>query len=266
MRPVLSSAQGELQQLVEASLKGHTSSDAAATWIVLRRAQIPQLFLSPQFGGLDLGLVERCVVLRAVGQVGADSGFLEQYLALLDDDPTHMQEAAAWCAAATSAPALEAKPPFLRGGDVRGGRGTSRTYRAAHLLGLADRSIGLAVARARVRMIGGRSLLEHQGTAHRLARSSLHLHRCEMSLWETAWAHDSGLDIESLSLATLAEVVEGAVHAARSTVQVFGASGTAVGAVAQLYETIHRQAAVCGPASALWDASATVCLAAGGAS
>jgi hypothetical protein len=126
---------------------------------------------------------------------------------------------------------------------------------AAYSVGIGRGCLELAQSRAAGQVVGGRRLLEYQGTSHRLAESALELVLARIGLWRAATAltraQASAVQAEATAGAYLvpsavASCVSASLTSAHCTVQIFGAAGTSDPAVVDRYQAAYEMAAVCG--------------------
>ena len=147
----------------------------------------------------------------------------------------------------------------LLGGGATGGHGVlagDLLRRAAWLVGAGDACVSAAVARARTRTQFGRSLLDHQAIAHRLADLAVHGEALR-SLLAAHSAAPADQPAEPGCLpgpaGLLAEAGRFARQAARDSIQIHGASGMVRGSVAERAFRVVPLAIARGPAPALLD-------------
>jgi hypothetical protein len=128
---------------------------------------------------------------------------------------------------------------------------------AAYAVGVGRRCLEVAQERAADRVIGGRRLIEYQGTSHRLANSALALLLARIGLWRAAKGEDQGQAADYRAPAVAAACVSAVLDCAHDAVQVFGAAGTSDEAIVQLYKTAYFTACLCGSPRVLGQSAGT---------
>lgn len=99
-------------------------------------------------------------------------------------------------------------------------------------LGVGRAAYETAVDYARIRVQGGRPLIEHQAIGTKLADSAIRLEAARAAVWQAAWASDhpeavNDRSLTDLPLSTIAQVFasEAMVKAAKDCAEIFGAMG-----------------------------------------
>jgi acyl-CoA dehydrogenase len=92
-------------------------------------------------------------------------------------------------------------------------------------LGVAQRSLEIAVARAKERDAFGKKLAEHQSIQWMLADSEIDLHASRLMVLDAAWRHEQGSDIRHQSSICKVFVAEAVNRVIDRAVQVCGALG-----------------------------------------
>jgi acyl-CoA dehydrogenase len=92
-------------------------------------------------------------------------------------------------------------------------------------LGVAQRSLEIAVARAKERDAFGKKLAEHQSIEWMLADSEIDLHASRLMVLDAAWRHEQGSDIRHQSSICKVFVAEAVNRVIDRAVQVCGALG-----------------------------------------
>jgi alkylation response protein AidB-like acyl-CoA dehydrogenase len=103
---------------------------------------------------------------------------------------------------------------------------------AAIAVGIGRAAHETAIDYAKLRVQGGRPLIEHQAIGTKLADVAIRLEVSRASVWQAAWASDhpeavSDRSLTELPLATIAQVFasEAMVKAAKDSAEIFGAMG-----------------------------------------
>lgn len=123
---------------------------------------------------------------------------------------------------------------------------------AAYAVGVGRQCLEAAQERAVDRMIAGRPLLQHQGTAHRLAESALDLSLARVGLWLAAGGADEHEPLGPGAPAAVAACVSASLACAHTMVQIFGAAGTSSPEITRLYRRSYEMADLCGSPHSLW--------------
>jgi alkylation response protein AidB-like acyl-CoA dehydrogenase len=119
--------------------------------------------------------------------------------------------------------------PLLAGLD---GAGRTIPILQAVSLGIGRAAYDAAVEYARLRVQGGRPLIEHQAIGTKLAEIAIRLEVARASVWQAAWASDhpeavADRSLSELPLQTIAQVFtsEVMVKATKDAAEIFGAMG-----------------------------------------
>lgn len=244
--------------MIEAVAKSDTAAPPQASgWDVFDTIGLSAL-LAPELGAAPLlGTLEWCLVLEELGAglrshtlVRAVHAVLDVYVAQARDgaaaeafrtwagargaatradEPLLMREAdGVWRFVDPRPPALTALPDeiTLDGSTAQAVHDRGLLLVAAYACGVARRCLASAQERAGGRVVAGRRLLEHQGTAHRIARGAVDLTLARAGLWRAAQAEDEGERAGHRAPAAAAACVSAALDCAHTVVQVFGAAGT----------------------------------------
>jgi len=122
---------------------------------------------------------------------------------------------------------LAADAASLRAGDGRGA-----PLAQAINIGIGRAAWEAALDYARLRIQGGRPLIEHQAIATKLADIAIRLEVARAAVWQAAWAADhpdavADRSLSDLPLATVAQVFvsDAIVKAAKDAAEIFGAMG-----------------------------------------
>jgi alkylation response protein AidB-like acyl-CoA dehydrogenase len=104
--------------------------------------------------------------------------------------------------------------------------------RAALNLGIGRAAYEAALDYARLRVQGGRRIIEHQAIGAKLAEIAIRLEVARAAVWQAAWAADhpqaiADRSLPDLPLATVARAftAEAVYRAAKDAAEVFGAMG-----------------------------------------
>ena len=92
-------------------------------------------------------------------------------------------------------------------------------------LGAAQRSLDIALARARERDAFGRKLAEHQSIQWMIADSEIDLHASRLMVMEAAWKHEQGSEIRTESSICKVFVAEAVNRVIDRAIQICGALG-----------------------------------------
>jgi acyl-CoA dehydrogenase len=92
-------------------------------------------------------------------------------------------------------------------------------------LGVAQRSLEIAIARAKERDAFGRKLAEHQSIQWMIADSEIDLHASRLMVMEAAWKHENGSEIRHESSICKVFVAEAVNRVIDRAVQICGALG-----------------------------------------
>jgi len=118
---------------------------------------------------------------------------------------------------------------LLTGSDAPG-RGVPLSQ--ALNLGIGRAAYEAALDYARLRVQGGRPLIEHQAIANKLAETAIRLEVARGAVWQAAWAADhpqavADRSVPDLPLQTMAQVFtsESVMKAAKDCAEIFGAMG-----------------------------------------
>ncbi len=235
-----------------------------------------------------LGLLEWCLIFEELGALGRDLAQMRSVRTFLDvfvwesegRDPGSSAEAfAGWVAArrsaghatlsmrrslpssagqeqawhaavSTAAAELSAEAPASRMSVDR-----DLLTCAAYAVGVGRRCLEIAQDRAGERVLGGKRLLEHQSTAHRLAEAAVCLALARVGIWRCAGGRDEPQLGDHRLLAAVADAVMAGLACSRAAVQMFGAAGTSDPVMTWPYHTAHGMTAVCGSPRALWESA-----------
>ncbi|MFF7976513.1 acyl-CoA dehydrogenase family protein [Streptomyces sp. NPDC007905] len=271
-------------QLIEAIAKSDAAEPPQASgWDVFDAIGLSAL-LAPEPGARPLlGTLEWCLVLEELGAglrshmlVRSVHAFLDVYVAQARDgaaaeafrtwagaqgaapradEPLLLQQAdGVWRFVDPRPPALTALPDeiTLDASTAQAVHDRGLLLVAAYACGVARRCLASAQKRAGGRVVAGRRLLEHQGTAHRIARGAVDLTLARAGLWRAAQAEDEGERAGHRAPAAAAASVSAALDCAHTVVQVFGAAGTSAPQVVAMFRTACALPAVSGSPRALW--------------
>jgi len=103
--------------------------------------------------------------------------------------------------------------------------GPARLTHCMRWIGLAQRSLDIAVARAKERDAFGRKLAEHQSIQWMIADSEIDLHASRLMVMEAAWKHEQGSEIRHESSICKVFVAEAVNRVIDRAVQVCGGLG-----------------------------------------
>jgi len=92
-------------------------------------------------------------------------------------------------------------------------------------LGVAQRSLEIAVARAKVREAFGKKLADHQAVQWMIADSEIELHASRLMVMQAAWKHERGEDIRHQSSICKVFVAEAVNRIIDRAIQICGALG-----------------------------------------
>jgi acyl-CoA dehydrogenase len=92
-------------------------------------------------------------------------------------------------------------------------------------LGAAQRSLEIAIDRAKTREAFGKKLAEHQSTQWMVADSEIELHASRLMVMEAAWKHEQGSDIRHESSICKVFVAEAVNRVIDRAIQICGALG-----------------------------------------
>ncbi|WP_405364893.1 acyl-CoA dehydrogenase family protein [Kitasatospora sp. NBC_00039] len=143
--------------------------------------------------------------------------------------------------------------PVLDASAANAARDRDLLALAAYACGVARRCLEAAQERAGERVVAGRRLLEHQGTAHRIARCAVDLTIARIGLWRAAHGEDEGVPAGHLAPSAAAACVSAALDSAHTVVQAFGAAGTSDPGIVRLFRTACSLPALTGSPRALWQ-------------
>jgi len=103
--------------------------------------------------------------------------------------------------------------------------GPARLTHCMRWLGIAQRSLDIAVARAKEREAFGKKLAEHQSIQWMIADSEIELHASRLMVMEAAWKHEHGSEIRHESSICKVFVAEAINRVIDRAVQICGALG-----------------------------------------
>jgi acyl-CoA dehydrogenase len=103
--------------------------------------------------------------------------------------------------------------------------GPARLTHCMRWLGAAQRSLEIAVARAKERDAFGRKLAEHEAIQFMIADSEIDLHASRLMVMQAAWKHEQGSDIRHESSICKVFVAEAINRVIDRAVQICGALG-----------------------------------------
>ncbi len=103
--------------------------------------------------------------------------------------------------------------------------GPARLTHCMRWLGIAQRSLEIAVARALEREAFGRKLAEHQAIQWMIADSEIELHASRLMVMEAAWKHENGSEIRHESSICKVFVAEAVNKVIDRAIQICGALG-----------------------------------------
>lgn len=103
--------------------------------------------------------------------------------------------------------------------------GPARLTHCMRWLGVAQRSLEIAIARAKERDAFGRKLAEHQSIQWMIADSEIDLHASRLMVLEAAWKHENGSEIRHESSICKVFVAEAVNRVIDRAVQICGALG-----------------------------------------
>ncbi|MFI9387342.1 acyl-CoA dehydrogenase family protein [Kutzneria sp. NPDC052558] len=215
----------ELRKAVRAVASSYDDRDPArACWPDLARLGFFGFTVPVEHGGLDLGLRAAVVCCAELGRELHDDGLLDALTAidtLVQTSPGDLADA------------LSDRPSPV---DVHGDSPAARIRRAAWLTGLAAGCLAHTVRRAQTRQQFGRTLIENQDVAFRLARLKIWHDAVAALVGDLAGRFDDG-DVDAvLAAGALAEAQALALAATREGMQLHGAYGmTAQSPVARYY-------------------------------
>jgi hypothetical protein len=255
----------------------------ASGWVVFDAVGVTGLLTEPG-GDSAFGLFEWCLVLESLGACGRELDLIREVRRFLDvfaSGPSRASTAfAAWvrnmragAGAQTSVLAAgqtaqdgserwstRAGPPELTDlPEVALDPAAAATVRDRDLVACAAYAVGIgrgcletARERAGSRVIAGRRLIEHQGTAHRLAEAAVELAGARLAVWRAAALADEGHVLGYRATGAAAAAVAACLECAHTAVQTFGAAGTSDPRLVSLHRAAYRVTAACGSPRALW--------------
>ena len=103
--------------------------------------------------------------------------------------------------------------------------GPARLTHCMRWLGVAQRSLEIAIARAKERDAFGRKLAEHQSIQWMIADSEIDLHASRLMVMDAAWKHENGSEIRHESSICKVFVAEAINRVIDRAVQICGALG-----------------------------------------
>jgi acyl-CoA dehydrogenase len=103
--------------------------------------------------------------------------------------------------------------------------GPARLTHCMRWLGVAQRSLEIAIARAKQRDAFGKKLAEHQSIQWMIADSEIDLHASRLMVMEAAWKHENGSEIRQESSICKVFVAEAINRVIDRAVQICGALG-----------------------------------------
>lgn len=103
--------------------------------------------------------------------------------------------------------------------------GPARLTHCMRWMGIAQRSLEIAVARAKERQAFGKKLAEHQSIQWMIADSEIELHASRLMVMEAAWKHEGGSEIRHESSICKVFVAEAVNRIIDRAVQICGALG-----------------------------------------
>jgi acyl-CoA dehydrogenase len=103
--------------------------------------------------------------------------------------------------------------------------GPARLTHCMRWLGVAQRSLEIAIARAKERDAFGKHLAEHQSIQFMIADSEIDLHASRLMVMEAAWKHENGSEIRHESSICKVFVAEAVNRVIDRAVQICGALG-----------------------------------------
>jgi acyl-CoA dehydrogenase len=103
--------------------------------------------------------------------------------------------------------------------------GPARLTHCMRWLGVAQRSLEIAIARAKERDAFGKKLAEHQSIQWMIADSEIDLHASRLMVMEAAWKHENGSEIRHESSICKVFVAEAINRVIDRAVQICGALG-----------------------------------------
>jgi hypothetical protein len=225
----------------------------ASGWAVLDAVGVTDLMVPASEGVAALGLFEWCLVFEELGTNCRDIGDVRAARSFVDDSarspngPVPVPAAVGSRRAPRSLPDVAFEPEetlALADRDL--------LMCASYAVGVGRRCLELAQERADERVVAGRRLIEHQGVAHRLARSAFDLADARVGLWRVVWHEDQGSRAGHRAPAVTAGCVSVALDCAHEVVQMFGAAGTSDRRVVRLYRTAYGLPRLCGTPRELW--------------
>jgi acyl-CoA dehydrogenase len=103
--------------------------------------------------------------------------------------------------------------------------GPARLTHCMRWMGIAQRSLEIAVARAKERAAFGRKLAEHQAMQWMIADSEIELHASRLMVMDAAWRHEQGSEIRHESSICKVFVAEAVNKIIDRAIQICGALG-----------------------------------------
>jgi hypothetical protein len=222
-------------------------------WAVLAAAGVTDLVAPDSDGVAVLGLFEWCLVFEELGTSCRDIGDVRAVRSFVDTAARSPGGTVPVLAAMASWRASGSLPEVTLGrADATAVDDRDLLMCASYAVGVGRRCLELAQERAGERVVAGRRLIEHQGVAHRLARSAFDLANARVGLWRVAWHEDRGSRAGHGAPAVTAGCVSVALDCAHEVVQMFGAAGTSDQQVVRLYRTAYGLPRLCGTPRELW--------------
>lgn len=272
-----------------------TAPASASGWDVFDRLGLTPALIADREGGHPIGLFEWCLIFEELAALGRDLTELRAARSFLDvfvwerdghsgaekhDQARRAGAFAQWAASRPSGASdvtlsvRRSKPSgddedqiwqaIVSAPDVDLAAQRTASQKsvdrdlltcAAYAVGVARRSLEVAHDRASERVLGGRPLLEHQGTAHRLADAAVGLALARVGVWRSAGGRNEPQLGDHQLTAAVADAVTAGIACSRTAVQVFGAAGTSDPVITWLYCTAYGMTAVCGSARSLWESA-----------
>lgn len=242
--------------------RGSSAPECASGWEVLDAVGVTDLVVPDADGVAALGLFEWGLVLeelgtscRDIGRVLSMRSFVDALARPPNDRGAVRKTLDLWNTLTHKASddAMTCLPDVeLETDEARAVADRDLLVSAAYAVGIGRRCLELAQERASERVISGRRLIEHQGVAHRLARSAFDLADARVGLWRVAWHEDRGRRAGHRAPAVTAACVSVALDCAHEVVQTFGAAGTSDPLVVRLYRAAYSLPGLCGTPHELW--------------